>query len=158
FAPLETETTSLAPGERRDLGVLTLRDTAPDAGAPPPTATGPADATLAGVARDSGNRPLARARVRAWPPGPGEAVRAAPPPAHAAGTAVTGAGGHFTPANVPRGPPLVAVEPPAYPPAFASASAGTPAELTAPIPGGVDGEVREHVTGAPVAGASVDAV
>ena len=66
FAPLETETASLAPGEHRDLGVLTLRDAsaAPDAGAPPVPA--PGEATLAGVARDSGGRPLARARVRAW--------------------------------------------------------------------------------------------
>ena len=34
---------------------------------------------------------------------------------------------------------------------FASAAPGAPVELTAPIPGGIDGEVREHVTGAGVA-------
>jgi hypothetical protein len=39
----------------------------------------------------------------------------------------------------------------------APAALGTPLELTVPIPGGVDGEVREHVTGAPVPGARIDA-
>jgi protocatechuate 3,4-dioxygenase beta subunit len=160
FAPLETETASLAPGEHRDLGVLTLRDAAaPDAGAPAPaSAAGPADATLEGVARDSGNRPLARARVRAWPLDAGDVLAAAPPRAPALATAMTDAGGHFTLSRVPHGPLLVGAEHPAYPAAFASATAGAPATVTAPIPGGIDGEVREHVTGAPVAGASVDAV
>jgi hypothetical protein len=160
YAPLELETASLAPGEHRDLGVLTLRDApAPDAGAPLlAPAPGPADATVVGVARDSGNRPLARARVRAWRLGPSDGLAAAAPGAPALASAVTDAGGHFTLAHVPRGPLLVAVDHPSYPEALARAIPGAPVELTAPIPGGVDGEVREHVTGAPVAGASVEAV
>ena len=121
------------------------------------TPASPADATLVGVARDSGNRPLARARVRAWPLGATDAAAAVAPRAPALASAVTDAGGHFTLARVPRAPLLLEVDHPAYPATFASATAGT-AELTAPIPGGIDGEVREHVTGAAVAGASVEAV
>ncbi len=160
FAPLETETTSLAPGEHRDLGALTLRDAGgPDAGAPPPVATASAaDATLEGVARDSGNRPLARARVRAWPLGTTDAAAAVAPRTPALASGVTDAGGHFTLARVPRAALLLELDHPAYPPPFACATAGTPVELTAPIPGGVDGELREHVTGAAVASASVEGV
>jgi protocatechuate 3,4-dioxygenase beta subunit len=165
FAPLETDTASLAPGEHRDLGVLTLLDAgaaaplAPDAGAPALVPSRlPADATLVGVARDSGNRPVAHARVRAWALGPGEAPPASAPRAPALSIAMTDAGGHFTLARVPRAPLLLALEHPAYPTALARAEAGASAELTTPIPGGIDGEVREHVTGAAVLNASVDGV
>jgi protocatechuate 3,4-dioxygenase beta subunit len=165
FAPLETDTASLAPGEHRDLGVLTLRDAGPasplvpDAGVPPLVpAQPPGDSTLVGVARDSGNRPLAHARVRAWPLGQAEAPPPAAPRAPALAIAVTDAGGHFTLARVPRAPLLLALEHPAYPTALARAEAGVSAELTTPIPGGIDGEVREHVTGAAVPNASVDGV
>jgi protocatechuate 3,4-dioxygenase beta subunit len=162
FAPLETETASLAPGEHRDLGLLTLRDAdtplgAPDAGAPePPPARPSADATLAGVARDSGGRPLARARVRAWPREVAEATPNAAPGLPALATAVTDAGGHFTLSRLPREPLLVEVSHAAYPTTFATATAGAPVEVTAPVPGGIDGEVREHVTGAAVARAVVE--
>jgi protocatechuate 3,4-dioxygenase beta subunit len=162
FAPLETETTSLAPGEHRDLGVLALPDAvvaaAPDAGAVAAAAPMPADATLVGVARDSGNRPLARARVRAWPLGAGDGAATAAPSAPALASAVTDAGGHFTLARVPRATLLLELEHAAYPTTFARGTPGAAAELVAPIPGGIDGEVREHVTGAAVAGARVEAI
>jgi hypothetical protein len=158
---LETELPSLAPGEHRALGVLTLGDAAAaDAGvaAPPSTPAAPADATLVGVARDSGGRPLARARVRAWARGAGDTALAVAPTAAALASTVTDAGGHFTLGHVPRAPLWVEVDHPAYPPTFVETTAGGPVELTAPIPGGVDGDVREHVTGAGVPRATVEGV
>lgn len=157
FAPLETETTSLAPGEHRDLGLLTLRDVqaapAQDAGAAPALAASVAagPATLTGLARDSGKRPLARARVRVWagPPGPG-----APPLA----TTVTDAGGHFSLAHVPAAPLVVELDHPSYPVTLATATPGAPLELTVQVPGGIDGELREHVTGASVAKGTIEAI
>jgi protocatechuate 3,4-dioxygenase beta subunit len=161
FATLQTETASLAPGEHRDLGVLALHDAtaapAPDAGVAAPAPARPlAEAALAGVARDSGSRPLARARVRAWPLPPDGDTPASAPRAPALASGVTDAGGHFTLPRVPRGTLLLELEHAAYPTTLARVETGAPVELTAPIPGGVDGEVREHVTGAPVPGALVD--
>jgi hypothetical protein len=150
-APLVTETWTLAPGERRDVGALTLPDAtglpSADAGAPATTASRGADATLVGVARDSGNRPLARARVRAF-----AATSPGPPPAGAVAlaSAVTDAGGHFTLAHVPGEPLLLELDHAAYPVTFATAAPGALVELAAPIPGGVDGEVRERATSAVV--------
>jgi hypothetical protein len=158
FAPLVSETPSLAPGEHRDLGALVLRDVAaPDAGAAPAPATGPADSTLGGVVRDSSGRPLARARVQAWPAA-AVALPNAAPRLPALATAVTDAGGHFTLTRVPRAPLLLEVAHAAYPTSFASATAGAPVDITAPVPGGIEGELREHVTGAAVSGGRVDAV
>lgn len=157
LAPLETETTSLAPGEHRDLGLLTLRDgqgaVVPDAGAMPaaPVAEPAGTASLAGIARDSGKRPLARARVRAWtgPAAPGAAPLA---------TTVTDAGGHFSLAHVPSAPLVVGLDHPSYPVTRAAAMPGAPLELIVPVPGGIDGELREHVTGATVAKATIEAL
>jgi hypothetical protein len=152
FAPRVTETWTLAPGERRDVGALTLLDAASpasvDAGAPATIPRG-ADATLVGVARDSGNRPLARARVRAFA---NAAATPGPPPAGAVAlaSAITDAGGHFTLLHVPAEPLLVELDHPDYPTTFATAAPGALVELAAPIPGGVDGEVRERATGAVV--------
>jgi hypothetical protein len=161
FAPLETETASLGPGEHRDLGVLVLADApapapTPDAGiaAAAPTPARGAE-TIDGVARDSGQRPVARARVRAL------RLDAAGAPAPAAiATAVTDAGGHFALTGLPRGPILLELDHPTYPVTRQRAEAGarTAVELVAPIPGGVDGEVREHVTGAAVPRATVEAL
>jgi carboxypeptidase family protein len=153
-APLVTETWTLAPGERRDVGALTLPDVpspaSVDAGAPATTANRDADATLVGVARDSGSRPLARARVRAFLSTP--ATSPGPPPADAVAlaSAVTDAGGHFTLAHVPSEPLLIELDHAAYPVTFATAAPGALVELAAPIPGGVDGEVRERATSAVV--------
>jgi hypothetical protein len=122
-----------------------------DAGAP---ASRAGDATLVGVARDSGNRPLARARVRAF------LSTTAPPPAGAGAlaSAVTDAGGHFTLVHLPDTSLLLELDHPDYPATFAPAAPGALAELTAPIPGGVDGEVRERATGAAVARWRLEAV
>jgi hypothetical protein len=156
WAPLEMDAAALEPGQHSDVGVVTLRETAPgDAGPTAATPTARAVATLVGVATDSGNRPLARARVRAWPPG----LSGAPAPGAAAfASALTDAGGHFTLTGVPDGPLLLELDHPSYPVTFAAATPGSPTTLTAPIPGGVDGEVREHVTGAGVPRASVEGV
>jgi hypothetical protein len=154
FAPLVTDTWTLAPGERRDVGALTLLDAASpasvDAGAPVGRS---ADATLVGVARDSGSRPLARARVRAFLSTSTSATSPGPPPAGAVAlaSAVTDAGGHFTLVHVPDASLLLELDHPDYPATFATAAPGALVELTAPIPGGVDGEVRERATGAAVA-------
>jgi hypothetical protein len=153
FAPLVTETWTLTPGERRDVGALTLLDAARsasvDAGAPATISRG-ADATLVGVARDSGNRPLARARVRAFAASADAAPGPPPTGAVPLASAVTDAGGHFTLLHLPAEPLLVQLDHPDYPATFATAAPGALVELAAPIPGGVDGDVRERATGAPV--------
>ncbi|HEX4403635.1 MAG TPA: carboxypeptidase-like regulatory domain-containing protein, partial [Polyangia bacterium] len=162
FAPLVTDTWTLAPGERRDVGALTMLDAASptnvqigaDAGAP---ARRSADATLVGIARDSSNRPLARARVRAFlPPA---ATSPGPPPAEAIAlaSAVTDAGGHFTLTHVPGAPLLLELDHADYPATYATAAPGALVELAVPIPGGVDGEVRERATGAVVPGWRLEA-
>jgi len=74
----------------------------------------------------------------------------------ALGSAVTDAGGHFTLVNLPHAPLLLELEHPSYPPTLARATPGAPTELTAPIPGGIDGEVRERVTGASVPRATIE--
>jgi hypothetical protein len=160
--PLVTETWTLAPGERRDVGVLTLRDAenvvAPtsrsDAAAP-----ARADATLAGVARDVGNRPLAHALVRAFALPPATSAPPGPPPAGAPplASALTDAGGHFTLAHVPAAPLLLALDHPDYPATFATAPPGAIVDVPVPIPGGVDGEVRERASGAVVPGWRLEA-
>ncbi|HEY2732327.1 MAG TPA: carboxypeptidase-like regulatory domain-containing protein, partial [Polyangia bacterium] len=158
FAPLVTEAPALAPGEHRELGVLTLRDAdAPSAtGAPVPGPARRADATLVGVARDSGGRPLPRARVRAWPLGDDVGLVAAAPTSPSLGSAVTDAGGHFTLGNLPNAPLLLELDHPRYPVTLARATPGAPTELTVPIPGGIDGEVRERITGASVPRATIE--
>jgi hypothetical protein len=157
FAPFETETTSLAPGEHRDLGQLTLREVQGpvglDAGAAPaaPLADPAGTASLSGIARDSGKRPLARARVRAWT---GPAAPGATPLA----TTVTDAGGHFSLAHVPSAALVVELDHPSYPVTRATATPGAPLELIVPVPGGIDGELREQVTGAGVGKATIEAI
>jgi hypothetical protein len=79
------------------------------------------------------------------------------PDAAPLGGAVTDAGGHFTIARVPRGTLLVEASHPDYGRATAAATPGAAAILTVPVPGGIRGEVREHVTGAPVTRFRIDA-
>jgi hypothetical protein len=112
-----------------------------------------ADGLLDGIAKDSGGRPLARARVRAWaldPTRPADAPRPMPNTAPL-GAGATDAGGHFSIAGVPRQPLLIEIDHPSYPTTFAPATPGTLAVLSVPVPGGIDGEVRERGTGAAVA-------
>jgi protocatechuate 3,4-dioxygenase beta subunit len=139
------------------------------AGATPPTLTltlTRADATLEGLVLDSGRRPLARARVRAFaadptrpttPPGT-EGTPPAPAPGSALSSALTDAGGHFVLSHLPRRPLLIEVDHAAYPHTWAPATPGTHAEVTVPIPGGIDGEIRERASGATVPRARVEAL
>ena len=116
------------------------------------------DGVVEGVARDSGGRPLARARVRAFALDGPAAEPPMPPPAGALvlGAARADAGGHFRIARLPRQPVLVELDHPRYPLTYATVTPGAPVELTAPIPGGIDGEVRERATGAVVPRARVE--
>ncbi|HVZ75439.1 MAG TPA: carboxypeptidase-like regulatory domain-containing protein [Polyangia bacterium] len=129
-----------------------------DVGATPPALVElrlvPAGARLDGLVRDSGARPVARARVRAF-----VSNAAAPPPAGSVPVAhaTTDAGGHFVLTHVPERPLVIEVDHADYPPTYALAPPGALADVTLPIAGAVDGVVREHVTGAAVARARVEA-
>jgi hypothetical protein len=158
-------TLALAPGHytlsvsAADLSERTLPlDVADGQAAPPPLeiALARADGTLDGVAKDEGGRPLARARVVAWSDEPGAAAPAAD--RSPLGSAVTDAGGHFTIARIPRRALVLEVRHPDYPPTTQPATPGTLAIVTLPIPGGVDGEVRERGTGAVVARTRLEAL
>ncbi|HVU49369.1 MAG TPA: carboxypeptidase-like regulatory domain-containing protein, partial [Polyangia bacterium] len=97
---------------------------------------------------------------RAWPLGAGGVVGDAAPRTAPLASSLTDAGGHFALPRVPRAPLLLEVEHPSYPTTLASAEAGAgaTAQLTVPIPGGIDGELHEHVTGGAVAGGTVEAL
>jgi Carboxypeptidase regulatory-like domain len=118
-----------------------------------------ADGVIQGIAKDSGGRPLVRARVRAWTPDPARPADAPRPLPSSApqGAGVTDAGGHFSITGVPRQALLLEIDHPNYPPTFVSATPGTLAVLAVPIPGGIDGEVRERGTGAAVSRFRVEA-
>jgi hypothetical protein len=132
------------------------------AGAPPPKALTltltRTDAALEGVVVDSGRRPLARARVRAFAADPTRAAAPATSEGTPLGSTLTDAGGHFVVNHLPRRPLVLEVDHAAYPRTLAPATAGTLAEVTVPIPGGVDGEVRERASGATVPRAHVEAL
>jgi hypothetical protein len=118
------------------------------------------DARLEGVARDQGGRPLARARVQAWPIGAGAAAAGGVPEPGTVplGVAVTDAGGNFSMARMPRASVLVEVSHPDYPRAWGPATPGTLAVVIVPIPGGIAGEVRERDGGVVVGRFRVEAV
>jgi hypothetical protein len=107
-----------------------------------------AEARLEGMVRDSGGRPLARARL----------VVHAGDAAATTGGAVTDVGGHFTVQQLPAGDVQVEITHPDYPPTTVGAATGTFAMLTVPFPGAVAGEVRARVTGAAIARGHVEAV
>ena len=123
-----------------------------------------ADGVLDGSVRDEQGRPLARARVIAWPaPAPGTASHA-PVPSDGAtplASAVTDPGGHFQLTRLPRGHVAVEVKHGDYPPvtelADVTASPRAPLVIKVPVPGGVEGEVRETVTGAVVSTYRIEA-
>jgi protocatechuate 3,4-dioxygenase beta subunit len=216
--PLRTDEITLAPGERRDLGSLALRDGFPiegrvvdETGAPIDgarvaatggaddaglyaatdgagsfsialpaghyrlTATAPghggasaevdvrpgapsaaialrlarAEAILEGLVRDTGGRPLGRARLLAWSREGGAATPI--------GTASADVGGHFRMADLPAGELRLEVQHPDYPRVTLSATPGQFASLTVPFPGGIAGEAHVRGTGAPVTRGRVDA-
>jgi hypothetical protein len=124
---------------------------------------GRADAAVEGSAHDEMGRPVARARVLAWPvpaggaplvPDVGDGV--AP-----LASATTDAGGHFQLARLPRGPVIVEVKHPQYPSTTETTEAmpppRTPVVIKVPMPGRIEGEVREKVTGAVVSTYRIEA-
>jgi hypothetical protein len=116
-----------------------------------------ADGAVEGTVHDALGRSLARARVVAWPTSPDLPVGQLPDIAEGteplAGT-TTDAGGHFALARLPRGMILLEVKHASYPRVAELVDVTKPAHtalaIKVPIPGGIDGEVRERVTGAAV--------
>ena len=104
-----------------------------------------AEAILEGMVRDTGGRPLGRARLLAWPR-EGVAGGGATP----IGTASADVGGHFRMADLPAGELRVEVEHPDYPRVMMTATPGQFASLTVPFPGGIAGEAHARATGAAV--------
>jgi protocatechuate 3,4-dioxygenase beta subunit len=220
--PMRTDELTLAPGERRDLGALALREGFPiegrvldDSGAPLEgarvaatsgaddsglyavtdgagafsialpaghyrlTATAPghgsastevdvragvpsasialrlarAEAILEGLVRDTGGRPLGRARLLAWPREGAAGGGSATP----IGTASADVGGHFRLAGLPAGELRIEVQHPDYPRVTMPATPGQFASLTVPFPGGIAGEAHARATGAPVTRGRVEA-
>jgi hypothetical protein len=220
--PMLTDEITLAPGERRDLGALALRDGFPiegrvvdESGAPIEearvaavgggdsglsavtdgagsfslalpaghyrlTASAPghggagaevdvrqgmpsasialrlmrAEAILEGLVRDTGGRPVGRARLLAWPRDGAQGVDAAATPI---GTTSADVGGHFRMADLPAGELRIEVQHPDYPRVRISATPGQFASLTVPFPGGIAGEAHARGTGAPVTRGRIDA-
>jgi hypothetical protein len=222
--PMRTDEIALAPGERRDLGVLALHDGFPiggrvadESGAPiegvrvaaagggddsglyavtdgagsfslalpaghyrltarapghggasaevdvrqgvPPASIAlrlaRAEAILEGLVRDTGGRPLGRARLLAWPKeGASEAGGGS---ATTLGTASADVGGHFRMADLPAGELRLEVQHPDYPRVTITATPGQFASLTVPFPGGIAGEAHARGTGAAVTRGRVDA-
>jgi hypothetical protein len=114
-----------------------------------------AEASLEGLVRDTGGRPLARARVLAWPadaPAPGVPAATAP-----LATTSTDVGGHFTLRELPAGDVRLEVQHPDYPATVQPANGGQFAQVTVPVPGGISGEVHARVTGAAIPRAHVAA-
>src|SRR5450631_293790 len=222
--PMRTDEITLAPGERRDLGALALRDGFPidgrvvdEGGAPIEgarvaaaggaddstaglyaltdgagafslalpaghyrlTASAPghggaraevdvrggapsaaialrlprAEATLEGLVRDTGGRPLGRARLLAWPRESAMGGRSDPP----IGAASADVGGHFRMADLPAGELRIEVQHPDYPRVTMAATPGQFASLTVPFPGGIVGEAHARATGAAVTRGRVEA-
>jgi protocatechuate 3,4-dioxygenase beta subunit len=130
--------------------------------AAPPTLTvrlARADALLEGSVHDEVGRPLARARVIAWPPpvaGDDPMDRASP-----LASALTDAGGHFQLQRLPRGPLVVEVKHGDYPGVSQTVEVGNSARasitIAVPVPGAIEGEVREKVTGAVISTYRIEA-
>jgi hypothetical protein len=115
-----------------------------------------AEATLEGMVRDDGGRPLARARLAVWPPDaldPGATVGTTP-----IASGVADVGGHFTVAALPAGDVRLEIRHPDYPTSVHAVTAGKYANLTVPFPGGIAGEVKAKTTGAAIARGRLEAV
>jgi hypothetical protein len=115
-----------------------------------------AEATLEGLVRDDGGRPLARARLAVLPADaldPGATPGATP-----IANGVADVGGHFTIASLPAGDARLEVHHPDYPTTVLPVTPGKYANLTVPFPGGIAGEVKAKTTGAAVARARLEAV
>jgi len=111
-----------------------------------------AEATLEGLIRDDGGRPLARARLSIWPAAAFEA--GATPIANG----VADVGGHFTIAQLPAGDVRLEISHPDYPTSAQVMTTGKYANVTVPFPGGIAGEVKAKTTGAAVARGRLEAI
>jgi hypothetical protein len=117
-----------------------------------------AEATLEGLVRDDGGRPLARARLAAWPVEGLDVTAGAVPGATPIASGVADVGGHFTVAPLPAGDVRLEVQHPDYPRSVQVVTPGKYANLTVPFPGGIAGEVKAKTTGAAVARGRLEAV
>jgi len=129
------------------------------AGSPPPALQIQlvrAEATLEGLVRDDGGRPLARARLAVWPADaldPGATPGMTP-----IASGVADVGGHFTLGPLPAGDARLEIRHPDYPTSVHAVTAGKYANLTVPFPGGIAGEVKAKITGAAIARGHLEAV
>jgi hypothetical protein len=138
--------TASAPGHGRAGTEVDVRAGAPSA--PVALTLARAEAILEGLVRDTGGRPLGRARLLAWPR---EAAAASGPGTPTPiGTASADVGGHFRMADLPAGELRIEVQHPDYPHVTMAATPGQFASLTVPFPGGIAGEARARATGAAV--------
>jgi hypothetical protein len=112
-----------------------------------------AEAALEGMVRDTGGRPLGRARLLAWPRAPAPIGQAESP----LGSTTADVGGHFRLADLPAGELRIEVQHPDYPRVTLPATPGQFASLTVPFPGGISGEARARSTGAAVTRGRVEA-
>ena len=114
-----------------------------------------AEAILEGLVRDTGGRPLGRARLLAWPrEGAAGGGSLTPMPI---GTATADVGGHFRMADLPAGELRVEVQHPDYPRVTIAATPGQFAAFTVPFPGGIAGEAHARATGAAVTRGRIEA-
>jgi protocatechuate 3,4-dioxygenase beta subunit len=111
-----------------------------------------AEARLEGLIRDTGGRPLARARLIAFT---GEAAASA---SASVGSGSADVGGHFSISPLPAGELRLEIRHPDYPVSVETVTPGKFATITVPFPGGVSGEVRARTSGAVVAKARIEAV
>ncbi|MEO5767867.1 MAG: carboxypeptidase-like regulatory domain-containing protein, partial [Polyangia bacterium] len=168
----EHRLTASAPGHRDvtvTVRVPPITAASPDAGATTTTLRlarggGELNGVLEGVVHDSEGRPLARARISAHAPG-------APPGAAPLASAVADAGGGFRLTGLPPvlapvlassggGGAIVTVQHDGYAPyrqVIAPDAVGASLRIVVPIPGGIDGEVHERITGAPIAKFHIEA-
>jgi protocatechuate 3,4-dioxygenase beta subunit len=131
----------------------------PDAGATVTTLRlgrggGELNGVLQGVVHDADGRPLARARVTAQAPGTSARNDAAP-----LASAVTDAGGGFRVTGLPASiaatgtGATISIQHDGYAPyrqVIAPDDVGAPLRIVVPLPGRIDGEVHERITGAPI--------
>jgi protocatechuate 3,4-dioxygenase beta subunit len=145
--------TATAPGHGGASAELELRPGAPSA--PIALRLARAEAILEGLVRDTGGRPLGRARLLAWPrEGAQGGVGGSATPL---GTTSADVGGHFRMADLPAGELRLEVQHPDYPRVTVVATPGQFASLTVPFPGGIAGEAHVRGTGAAVTRGRIDA-
>ncbi|MES1205183.1 MAG: carboxypeptidase-like regulatory domain-containing protein [Pseudomonadota bacterium] len=120
------------------------------------------DLVLQGKIHDAERRPLAGARVsvRAGDEARSSGRDSGRPSAIT--TAIADAGGGFRLKGLPAGAVIIEVTHDQYPPrrvgvdVVALARTGKAIDIEVPLPGRIDGEVHEHLTGAPVAGFQIE--